>query len=298
MSQSVHLQCPICSSDRTAFWNEVQDYKISQETFQLFDCEECGIRFTGNPPDEKSSSKYYDSPRYISHSNSTQGIINKTYHLVRNIMLQRKMNLLQKYSSSKEVLDIGCGTGYFLKVLKDNQYSTFGIEINEGARRFAIENFGLIVKEPETLISGQINKKFGIISMWHVLEHIYSPKILLQSISKVLDDNGILVIAVPNYKSTDANHYQSAWAGYDVPRHIWHFNPVSMSVFMNTCGFKLIALHRLPFDAYYVSMLSESYKKKKLFFILGFVHGFFSWLISQFHKEKTSSLIYIFKKQK
>ena len=118
----------------------------------------------------------------------------------------------------------------------------------------------------------------------------------METFHHLLKDNGKLIIAVPNHTSTDANHYKEFWAAYDVPRHIWHFAPKQMKMLGEKHRFKMNSLHTMPFDSFYVAMLSEKYKKSKLALFNGIYHGKISWLKSIFNPSECSSVIYVFEK--
>ena len=138
--------CPICnSSDIVNTFNAV-DHFSTKEIFPIYDCSNCGFRFTNNFPSDDIIGRYYDSPDYISHSDSKKGVINRLYHFLREFMLKKKGNLVSKFSTGNRLLDIGSGTGYFLKAAKERGYSVSGIEKDSKARNFAIDNFGLDVK--------------------------------------------------------------------------------------------------------------------------------------------------------
>jgi hypothetical protein len=109
--------------------------------------------------------------------------------------------------------------------------------------------------------------------------------------------DGTLIIAVPNCASDDAKHYGSYWAAYDVPRHLWHFTRKDMAALTGQYGFDLIDIRPMPWDAYYVSLLSEKYLKNSLPMIRGAWRGFLSNLAAQGRPEKSSSIIYILKKK-
>lgn len=289
-------KCPICGSDLITKGIELKDHKISQELFQLASCDDCGQLFTQNPPDELNSGAYYKSERYISHSNSTKGVINYLYHIVRVYMLRKKRKIIAGVSTSRKLIDIGCGTGYFLNQMHSNGYTTKGVERSPEARRFCIDNFGLDVVSPEYLFDDLVQEKFELATMWHVLEHLYDPHKYLKAIHKILKDESYLFVAVPNYKSYDAEYYRQFWAGYDVPRHLWHFDAPTVTNLVEGVGFKLVSLHRLPFDAYYVSLLSESYKGNRFFVFAGLLNGLKSQIVSLFNLKRTSSILYVFKK--
>lgn len=291
-----HKNCIVCGNENLPTALELKDYSISKEDFSLAKCSNCQFVFTQDIPDETSIGPYYQSEAYISHSNTKKGLINSLYHIVRNWMLMSKRTLISRLSPNKRILDVGSGTGYFLDFMKKSDYEVLGVEVDEAARTFAADNFGLTIHSPSKLLSNGIEEKFGAITMWHVLEHVHDPDAYFQAYQNLLSENGILAIAVPNCDSYDAAHYKKHWAAYDVPRHLWHFTPPTIKKLAAKNGFDLIEKKRLPYDAFYCSLLSEKYKGNSLYFISGFLHGGISWLKSIFDIDKTSSLVYVFKK--
>jgi hypothetical protein len=130
--------------------------------------------------------------------------------------------------------------------------------------------------------------------MWHVLEHVYEPDEYLRKIHDQLDPEGRALVAVPNFTSLDAQYYAEFWAGYDVPRHFWHFAPDHMRGIARRNGFRIERMLRLPLDPFYVAMLSEKYKKTGLIgLIRAFWVGLRSHLRSLIKVEKSSSILYV-----
>jgi len=289
--------CINCSSNDFKHVMEVNDFSITKEDFNLSQCSNCGFLFTQDAPSESEIARYYKSEDYISHSDTNKGLINKIYHIVRKIMLSKKYKLINRLPGDKNILDIGSGTGYFLNFMKQKGYDTMGIEVDENARSYGKEKFQLNILPPEDFINGSIDRKFSFISMWHVLEHISDPNKYMQIIHNLLTNDGYVIIALPNNSSYDAAHYKNYWAGYDVPRHLWHFTPDTLEQFAQKSGFKLVKMHRLPFDAFYVSLLSEKYKGSALGLIKGGMIGFISMLKSWINVRNTSSVIYVLQKK-
>ena len=90
--------CPVCGSKDLQFVLRPQDHTVSQEEFDIWECQDCKLRFTQNIPDEESIGPYYQSEEYVSHSNTNKGIINGLYQRVRAITLKQKQKLIEKYS--------------------------------------------------------------------------------------------------------------------------------------------------------------------------------------------------------
>ncbi|MDQ3142054.1 MAG: class I SAM-dependent methyltransferase [Bacteroidota bacterium] len=275
---------------------KIRDYAISGDPFDLQKCENCSVVITANPPAEVDIEPYYRGDHYISHTDTKNGLIYKIYHIVRNWMLFRKKQLVSKLGSQKRLLYIGCGTGYFLQYMKKKGYEVRGIEKIDAAKSYAENEFDLTVHYPEVLFKNNILGTFDFVTMWHVLEHLYEPSKYLQAIHNVLNEHGFLILAVPNYTSYDAAYYKSYWDGYDVPRHLWHFSPKSMELLLSKHNFQLKEIHRLPFDAFWVSTLSEKWKGNKWYLVFGFCVGLVSTVISWLNIKRTASLIYVFKK--
>lgn len=300
LSQSIitRTECPVCESSEFSEVLIAKDYTVSQEQFPVMECGQCGFRFTQQIPDEETIGAYYQSEEYISHSNTNQGLISRLYQVVRDITLRSKRKLVQRVSgkSTGHLLDIGSGTGEFLATMKGAGWKVRGLEPDPGARNQAIENHQLDVGEPEELFTLEENT-FDVISMWHVLEHVHRLKPYLHKISNLLKADGVLLIAVPNFTSRDAEHYDAYWAAYDVPRHLYHFSPESMNRLLGDQGFEIVSYRPMPFDAFYVSMLSEKYQHGKLKLVSAFWQGFRSWLKASANAKACSSVLYVIRKR-
>ena len=193
-----------------------------------------------------------------------------------------------------KVLDIGCGTGDFLVACRKKSFYISGVEPNKKAREFTISK----IKKVELKKSiYDLKEKYDVITMWHVLEHVPDLEKYILKLEALLKPKGVLIIAVPNYKSYDAKYYKQFWAGYDVPRHLWHFSKKSISLLFSKTSIKVTSIKPMKFDSFYVSLLSEKHKTGKLNFIKAFYIGLLSNLKAKKEKEY-SSLIYILKNSK
>lgn len=269
---------------------KTKDYLVTQENFTLIFDKDSDMLIT--EPQPKNLEKYYDPKNYISHSDDKNNFIEKVYQQVKKITLNKKVKLIDQYSlDEKSLLDIGCGTGEFLAYAKNKNWNTVGVEVNQNARNKALNKKLIIYKSLEDLPKRQ----FNIISLWHVLEHLPNLNEKISLIKTKLDDNGTLIIAVPNYKSYDAKHYKEFWAAYDTPRHLWHFSQDAIKILFEKHNFKVTKTLPMYFDSFYVSLLSEKYKNGKSNYLKAFYRGLISNIKAKSNGEY-SSLIYILKK--
>lgn len=298
MDKLIVKACPQCSDTHLKHVMTCTDFYASGERFELFSCENCCFTFTQGFPTGAAMDKYYESSEYISHSDTRKGMINSVYHRVRKYMLGRKARLVMKESrrTSGKLLDIGSGTGYFPFIMAKKGWDVEAIEKNVRARAFAKETFNLNMK-PEEGLSAFEPGIFDVITLWHVMEHLENLNETWDRLYELLTDKGILIIAVPNRASYDAGKYGANWAAYDVPRHLWHFTPGTIQQFGSKHGFIMAERYPMPFDAFYVSMLSEKNMKKKFSFLRGMYTGTLAWFSALARKERSSSMIYVFRKK-
>jgi len=289
-------KCPVCNSNNNDKAITAIDYLVTKGQFDILECKDCKLRFTSPIPDENEMSKYYKSDEYISHSEEGNSLINKIYKIVQKITLRSKKKTAEKYFNNKKgsVLDFGCGTGDFLNTMKKSGWSVTGVEIDESARKIAEGKIGNCISYPSEFLND--SKKYDVITLWHSLEHLYDLKKCVQKISTSLNANGVLIIAVPNYQSLDAEYYIENWAAYDVPRHLYHFTFKSMTRLFNEYGYEIINCKQLPFDPFYVSLLSEvSVKGKRIIFSAIWI-GLKSYIGGVINAKRGSSILYVLKK--
>jgi len=284
-------ECPVCKNTRFDNFLICEDHSVSGESFALVKCRKCSLIFTNPRPKEDNLSSYYQSTDYISHTDKGNSLINWVYKLVRKYTLGKKVSIVNRLNGKAgTLLDYGCGTGDFLKEANQKGWHAFGYEPDENAKNIAEK------KNPQRIFSTLKNEKqtFDIITAWHVIEHVADLKKTVKKLRKMLNPDGYFILALPNNKSFDAEHYGSYWAAYDVPRHLYHFDTDSIQYFSKQ--FKLVLKEVLPmkFDSFYVSMLSEKYKGNSNL-ILAFKTGFKSNKKAKATGEY-SSLIYIFSK--
>lgn len=285
--------CPICDHSTFNPFINCVDYTVSNKEFSIVICDNCDFHFTNPIPKISEIGAYYKSETYVSHSSTKKGLINKIYHLVRSYTLKKKVALVNKVKNGNNILDIGAGTGHFFNALKHANLNPIGLEPDEDARAVALKEHGGELQPLENLYKLE-DASIDVVTMWHVLEHVYDLRKDLQQISNLLKEDGTLIVAVPNRTSFDAKHYKEFWAAYDLPIHLYHFSPLDIKNLMEHYNLEVESVLPMKFDSYYVSMLSEKYKGGNI--LKAVLNGFRSNLKA---KEGTySSQIYVMKKKK
>ncbi len=296
-----YSSCPVCNSTDIHFALSANDHTVSGEQFEIWGCKSCTFRFTQHVPDMQSIGSYYQSENYISHTDTSKGLINRIYHFVRRQTLARKHNLVGSFTGKKNaaekksILDIGAGTGAFVHYMQEHGWQPTGIEPDEGARQKAagIHHVKLL---PADHLNNMAEDSFHAITLWHVLEHVHALDDYLRRLKKIIKPGGRIFIAVPNYTCYDAAVYKGYWAAYDVPRHLYHFSPASMKQLLNKHQLSLLAMRPMWYDSFYISMLSEKYKTGHSNLLKSFFTGAVSNLKAIMDKERCSSVIYILEK--
>ena len=287
-------RCPLCKNVSHETFMQVIDHSTSKESFLISKCKACNFMFTNPRPDAKEIEKYYESSEYISHTDNQKGFINNLYQTIRSYAITQKFKLISSFGTSHKILDFGCGTGSFLEYCKQNKWITTGAEPNKNARDI-LTTKGISALMPND-IKTLSKESFGIITLWHVLEHVHKLDETITTIKSLLEKNGVLVVAVPNHTSYDALYYKEYWAAYDVPIHLYHFSPTNIKSFFESLGFSLERTLPMRFDSFYVSMLSEKYKNGGSL-IKAFYIGLKSNLKAAISKKPTySSQIYVLRK--
>ncbi|WP_047417698.1 bifunctional 2-polyprenyl-6-hydroxyphenol methylase/3-demethylubiquinol 3-O-methyltransferase UbiG [Cellulophaga sp. Hel_I_12] len=271
---------------------QTKDYSVSREEFELRHDENLDMLVTFPQPEDVE--KYYESEDYISHTDAKKSLTEKAYQIVKSKNLQHKLRIINRHASTKKsILDVGAGTGDFLNYAKRNSWQISGVEPNEKARKKAAEK-GVFLNAG---IGELKDRTFDVITLFHVLEHLPNLNHQIFSLNNLLNPGGVLIIAVPNFKSFDAAYYKEHWAAFDVPRHLWHFSQTSISKLFTKHSLYVNKTYPMIFDAFYVSLLSEKYKHKRQGYFAAFCIGLWS-NIKAWSSGEYSSLIYVIKRTK
>ena len=202
--------CPLCGGQQLEHALTCTDFYASGETFDVVRCAHCGFLMTQNVPVEAEIGKYYETPDYISHSDTQKGLMNRVYHWVRQYMLSQKARLVKQAAKMPKgtILDYGTGTGYFANTMVRKGWTVKAIEKSPQARTFAKEHFGLNV-DAETALPHYETATFDVVTLWHVMEHLEHLNEMWNTLHRILKERGVLIVAVPNPNSYDAKNIRN-----------------------------------------------------------------------------------------
>tara|TARA_B100000614_G_scaffold242761_1_gene245356 strand:+ start:6256 stop:7059 length:804 start_codon:yes stop_codon:yes gene_type:complete len=260
------IRCPLCnSSDHLRFMllNDRFD-ETNKQKFKIVKCD-CNFIFLNPRPSENEINKYY-MKNYIPHSSKNSYL----YELAQKISYYFKHRFLSKNYVIKNILDYGAGNGNFGKYFKNKGYN--------------VTNY-----DPVTNVSGSLNDKYDMVTMWHSLEHIHNLDNCLKLIYSKMKPNGKLLIAVPNIDASEIKFFKSRWIAFDAPRHLYHFNESSIQRLLNKYDFRISKTKIIIQDTIFNIFMSLKgfYKFLFPFFLI------FSFIEILFDNSKASSKLYI-----
>ena len=288
-------KCPWCQSEKAHKHLSLKDYFLTQEPFEIMVCEDCGLLYTTPKPSDEKLGDYYKSDEYYSHQENKKGFIPRVYEAVKSVNLKHKIAIATQGKEPGRLLDIGCGVGDFLHFAEQNGWQCTGAEPSEDAASIAKKRIKAEIMLPKDL-EKLPDESFDVITMWHVLEHVSDLQWQVNQLNRLLKKGGRLVIALPNFRSYDAQYYKDKWAAYDVPRHLNHFSQDSIAKIFNINSLVQKPTQKLVWDAFYISFMSEKYRQKNLPLLRGIYRGMISNLKARKSGE-WSSLVYVFEKR-
>jgi len=160
------------------------------------------------------------------------------------------IDMINKYKNCGDLLDVGCGYGFFLNFARENGWEVSGVELSEGALRYARENYNLNIFRGDI---GEIElncRQFDLISLQHILEHISNPVYILKKLSKTLKDDGILVVVVPNASSLVAKFARTNWVCFSkASKHVFHYNRQTLNTVLKKSGYQILGVKTIQWES-------------------------------------------------
>lgn len=263
--------CDLCGSSKGVNLLKSFDrlYRCSSHLFWVIQCVDCGLVYTNPRPDVEEIKDYYPSSTYYAYNTDVTSkgkladirakalntVLKECYHypVVPNQeftpLIRKGVSKLFKsrymgfpiYKPGMRLLDVGCGDGSFLLKMNEFNFEGYGVELDGSAVRQAKIN-GLNVSEGFFIPDMFEKEFFDCVRFSHVLEHLPSPRTSLCTAREVMKDNGELIILIPNLGSYFFSVFRKYWFHLDVPRHFYHFTPITIRQLLADCGFSEISI--------------------------------------------------------
>ena len=234
------IVCNFCGSNSHRLLYSSTDRSFHpKEKFNLVSCNRCGLVFVNPRPQVSEIGSYYPKEYFCCYEE-----IKKESAEIQ----LRKIIVVDKYKKVGRILDVGCGRGDFLHQMDKRGWECWGIEISPDACLYARDTLGLKqVINQDLLVSNLPEKSFDVITLWHVLEHVYQPLETLEKIHSLLKDDGVLIINCPNFDGALRRIFRENWYQLDIPRHLYQYRRKVLTRMMESKGFRVKKVEYLAF---------------------------------------------------
>ena len=226
--------CPICGgTDARPLFSRPPDHDANGRVFTLLRCDSCSVERLDPLPTEDELDAAYGADYYARHSPDS-GFAGGLRKMAWAAEIRKLIPYLKPGS---EVLEVGCGTGELLASIR-RRYAcaVTGVERSTAAIE-ATRSKGIDVHEGSLEDAPFDDGRFDAILMRHVVEHVPSPRDLLEVAKRLLSPRGVLLITIPVTEGWDQRMFGDLWDGYQVPVHLYHFPPRSLERLLSDTGF-------------------------------------------------------------
>jgi SAM-dependent methyltransferase len=264
---SLNPVCTFCNGP--ASQKLISGAKKEGNTYAVYFCQKCAIGFTVPMPSPAELTDLYTAGSYRVSSG-----VRFTKGLERLIYLFRRgrKRRIEQYAKKGRILDIGCGRGLFLPLMRRGGWEVAGTEFDEETASYASGAYGLDVKSGVPSEWGFPEGSFDVITVHHVLEHIRNPEETLAACGRLLRKGGLLVIAVPNISSFQAAAGKRVWFHLDIPYHLYHFSEAGLVNLLKKHSFSIARIRRFDIEqgpfGWVQTLLNRSGIRKNLFYNL------------------------------
>ena len=227
--------CPACGAiDVRAFLQAPDRYHGRQVVYELMRCGSCSVVWLKDPPQPSEMAQHYGSNYDAMIATSGEEAVEAYWSGPRSTLLRHK--------SGGSILDMGCSSGGFLSSLDRSAWKLRGIEISSEVAQRARAGTGAEVYVGDVPDAPFLPASFDAITCFHVFEHMYHPRKVMEKVYEWLRPGGVFVTYMPNIDSAGARIFGSYWYALELPRHLYHFSPVSLSRLATSVGMEVVSI--------------------------------------------------------
>ena len=237
------MNCAACSCAEIQVLFTATDrlYRTTRRQFQVVACAACGLLRLDPPPAAAELGDYYPANYWFAPDKSAAGTLEETW---RRLVLRDHVNFvaraLAQAGAHGPVLDVGCGGGLFLGMLRERGHAVIGLDSSADAARIAWSRNGVPAIRASLESAPFPAASCAAVTMFHVLEHLYDVRPYLRAAGALLAPNGRLIVQVPNAGCWQYRLLGRAWNGLDVPRHLYDFRARDLEAMLDRCGFEVL----------------------------------------------------------
>jgi len=233
------MSCPVCLNPVTAPALVGTDFlfESTSKTFTLYSCEACRCLFLHPMPDSREIERFYPADYWWNARRS--GGLKKLESVYRKLALRDHIAFITRAAGDRsvDVLDVGCGSGTLLGLLKQRGFRVTGLDFSAEAAAIAKAENGVDVAVGTLEEAHFPAESFDVVTLFHVMEHVTNPRLVLAQVSRVLKPNGVAILQVPNIESWQFKIFGARWYGLDIPRHVIDYSRNSMLKLLADSGF-------------------------------------------------------------
>ena len=235
------MNCPVCLNAATAPSLTGTDvlFETTSKTFTLNACSSCQCLFLNPMPDGEEIAGFY--PTQYWWNSAKAGVLKRLESIYRRLALKGHVAFVRRAAGNRsglDILDVGCGSGTLLGLLKQRGFRTIGVDFSPEAAQVAESENGVRVVVGSLAQAQFADRAFDVVTLFHVMEHVTNPREVLAEVSRILDPNGVLVLQVPNIDSWQFKAFGAKWYGLDIPRHVIDYSKAAMLRLLADSGFE------------------------------------------------------------
>lgn len=229
-----YVNCDLCGKDSSIHLFQGKNCELGRdEQYSVVRCTNCGLVYLNPRPSEAEIARYYGEE--YKPFQEIAGILGMIERIVVRVRTERLKKWVKK---GGRILELGCGTGYYLASIRDtNLWEVAGVELSPYAANFARGKLGLPVSTGTIFDAAFPDEIFDAVIMRHVLEHVPNPSATMQEIYRVIKRDGRLILTVPNIETIEIKFFKASWHGWSLPTHFYLFSPETLSELLKKTGF-------------------------------------------------------------
>jgi 2-polyprenyl-3-methyl-5-hydroxy-6-metoxy-1,4-benzoquinol methylase len=231
---SVLFHCPAgCPHSAKKILQAPDRFHGRAELYTLLQCPSCSLVWLDDPPSPEEMGRHYGADYDRAISSAGEATIERW---------RGRCKTLASHKAGGRILDLGCSSGSFLSALPRDRWQLFGIEMSQQVAERARARCGANVFVGDILDASFPAGYFDAITCIHVFEHLYKPKEVLAKVTEWLKPGGVFYTLMPNIDSAGFRFFKSYWYALELPRHLFHFSPRSLSYLTDSVGLKTLSL--------------------------------------------------------